>query len=356
MQEDRPPKKGGVMTEQVQKLLMNKKLTLIELAEELKNITRACKVMNYSRQQYYNIKEQYLKNGPEGLKPKKRDNWKHSAQADQDTENLVLTHILENPSYSYTRISDTLLTEKGYSVSEGKVRGIFNRHGLRNFKDRLKYLEKEHQKHGFKLSDEQKELLSRIPDQIDYKHLYAPHAGYLLCQDTFYVGYLKGVGKIYMQSVIDCSNSLAFAKLYTGKDALPATHILQDRVLPFYYRLNLRIHNLLTDNGTEYCGLDDHPYEMMLWLFGINHRRTRIKSPHTNGFVERFHQTVLKEFFQIKFRQKFYLSVEDLQKDLDEFLFKYNCRRAHRGYRNNGSTPIQTFMKNMLPLALPNLN
>ena len=344
------------MTQKVQHLLMDKKLTLLELAEELNNVTQACRVMNYSRQQYYNIKKRYLQEGASGLKPKARKNWHHAAQASKDTERIVLDQVLQYPAYSYVRISDTLFTEQGIQVPVGKVRGIFNRRNLRSFKERLKYLEQEYQKHGFELTDEQRELLSRINDQVECKHVYAPHAGYLLCQDTFYVGYLKGVGRLYMQSVVDCSNSVAFAKLYTGKDALPAAHILQDRVLPFYRRLGLTVQNILTDNGKEYCGLKDHPYQMLLWLFGIRHRTTKVKTPKTNGFVERFQQTILKEFYQIKFRQKFYTSIEDLQADLDQFLFKYNCKRAHRGYRTKGKTPMQTLTRTMWPLALPNLN
>lgn len=268
------------MTQQVKELLMNKKLTLLELADELKNITRACELMNYSRQQYYNIKERYLKEGSEGLKPKDRKNWRHALQADKDTERLVLDQVLKYPSYSYVRISDTLLTEQGHCVPAGLVRGIFNRRNLRLFKERLAYLEAEHQKQGFALSEEQSELLSRLAERVEYQHIQAPHAGYLLCQDTFYVGYLKGVGKLYMQSVIDCATSLAFAKLYTAKDALPAAHILQDRVLPFYNRLNIPVQNILTDNGTEYCGLPDHPYEMILGIFEIKHRTTRVKAPY----------------------------------------------------------------------------
>ena len=113
---------------------------------------------------------------------------------------------------------------------------------------------------------------------------------------------------------------------------------------------------MLTDNGSGYCGLEDHPYELMLGLFNIEHRRTRVKSPQTNGFVERFHRTVLEEFFTQAFRKKFYVSLEDLQRDLDQYLMRYNYQRPHQGYRLNGKTPWLGFMIYSRPRALQYFN
>ncbi len=339
--------------EKYQVLLMNKKLTLIQLAKELKNISRACEIMGYSRQHYYNIKERYYKEGEAGLKARSRRPYRIASRASYAQEQEVLNHVLQYPSYSYQRVCDTIRFERGLYISAGKVRGIFNRHNLNRFKDRLLYLEREYQKQGFTLTKEQILLLSRISEKIEYQHIEAPFTGYLMAQDTFYVGYLKGVGKVYLQTVIDCSNSFAFAKLYTNKDALVAAHALQDRILPYYRKYDVPIKAMLTDNGSEYCGTSDHPYEFLLWLYGVEHRRTKIKSPQTNGFVERFHLTLLKEFFQVRFRIKYYHTVEELQHDLDEYLIFYNFYRPHRGYRLNGSTPFTKFLLNMRPLALP---
>ncbi len=344
------------MTAQFQKLLMDKKLTLLELAGTLKNISQACEIMGYSRQQYYNIKERYAQEGAEGLRPKPRTYSRHPSCADESSEQIVLNFILSNPAYSYVRVSDSLFTEQGIQIPVGMVRGIFNRHKLRTFKNRLEYLQREHQKRGFVLNEDQLALLSRISEQTEYQHVEAPYAGYLLSQDTFSIGYLKGVGKLYMQTVVDCANSLAFGQLYTTKDGLTAAHVLQNRVLPFYRHMGVTIHHILTDNGGEYCGLDDHPYELLLSIFGISHRTTKIKSPHTNGFVERFHKTVLSEFFQRAFRTKFYTSIQELQNDLDQFMVRYNFYRPHRGYRLNGMTPAMGFITNNRPKALSILN
>lgn len=133
--------------------------------------------------------------------------------------------------------------------------------------------------------------------ETDPEEIETEHSGYLLGQDTFYVGYLKGVGRIYQQTVIDTYSSVGFAKLYTAKVPVTAADSLNDRVLPFFEDHHVPILTVLTDRGTEFCGrLDKHPYELYLQLNDIEHRKTKAKSPQTNGICERFHQTVLNEF------------------------------------------------------------
>jgi transposase InsO family protein len=94
--------------------------------------------------------------------------------------------------------------------------------------------------------------------------------------------------------------------------------------------------------GREFCGTERHPYELYLARNDIEHRKTRVGSPRTNGFVERFNGTVLTEFFQPKMRETFYDSVDALQADLDAWLHHYNCERPHLGDRNQGRRPWET--------------
>jgi transposase InsO family protein len=145
----------------------------------------------------------------------------------------------------------------------------------------------------------------------------ADHAIELLCADTFFVGHLKGVGKVYLHAVVDTFGSYAFGFLHVSKQPEAAVAVLHNDVLPFYGDLDLPVRAVLTDNGREFCGTDSHPYELYLDLEGIEHRKTRIRSPRTNGFVERFNGTVLAEFFRVTLRETFYDSVEALQADLD---------------------------------------
>jgi SAM-dependent methyltransferase len=157
-----------------------------------------------------------------------------------------------------------------------------------------------------------------------------------LCADTFFVGTLKGVGKVYLHAVVDTYGSYAFGFLHVSKRPEAAVAVLHNEVLPFYQTLDLPVGAVLTDNGREFCGTDTHPYELYLELNGIEHRKTRIRTPRTNGFVERFNGTVLDEFFRVKMRDTLYETVEALQADLDAWLAYYNTERPHLGYRNQG--------------------
>ena len=175
--------------------------------------------------------------------------------------------------------------------------------------------------------------------------------GYCGAQDTFYVGALKGVGRIYQQTFVDTYAKVGFAKLYDRKTPLTAADLLNDRVIPFYEEHEIPLQRVLTDRGTEYCGTHDrHEYELYLAVEDIDHTRTRAKSPQTNGIVERFHKTMLDEFYRIAFRKKIYATIEELQTDLDLWMGEFNEVRPHQGKWCFGKTPIQTFL-DALPIA-----
>ena len=186
------------------------------------------------------------------------------------------------------------------------------------------------------------------------RHIEAYAPGELLNQDTFYWGTLKGVGKVYVQVVVDAFCSLAFAKVYTSKMPITAAELLYDRVLPFYEALGVTVKSVLTDNGREYCGRpEQHPYELLLTLHDIEHRRTKVRSPRTNGFVERMNRTLLDECFRIKGRTKWYTSPAEIQQDLDQYLTFYNLKRSHQGYRLKRRTPAQALREALGRKKLP---
>jgi transposase InsO family protein len=323
-----------------QEMLLKQKLSLLQLARELNNIKKACSIQNVSRQHYYDIKDSFERFGIEGLKPKERGKPVMPNQTEKSIEEKIIDYSLEHPSFGKNTIAMNLRLEEGIYITASGVRSIWERNKMGTRKNRYTMLEKRMSEKGFALSSNQIQELVIKEDLLKEQHVLSYFPGYLLCQDTFEVGYIKGVGKIYMQAVIDTYGSFGFAKLYKYKTALTAVDILTDKVLPFYSTLSLPVLNILTDNGSEYCGnYPSHDYELVLEIFNINHRRTKIRCPQTNGFVERFNRTVLEEFFAVAFRTNWYYSIEQLQIDLDNWMFKYNFKRPHQGYRAKGKTP-----------------
>jgi len=247
---------------------------------------------------------------------------------------LQLIHLLRN------REERGRLT--GYSP--GGVRSIWIRNNLENFKKRLSALEAKAANDGLIYTEAQVAALEKKKHDDEVSgEIETHHPGYLGSQDTFYVGTLKGVGRIYQQTFVDTYSKVACAKLYTSKTPITAADLLNDQVLPLFSQHELPLLRMLTDRGTEYCGnVEKHDYQLYLAINDIDHTKTKALSPQTNGICERFHRTILNEFYQVTFRKKLYSTMEELQKDLDEWIAYYNNERTHQGKMCCGRTPIET--------------
>ena len=325
--------------------IIKHKVGLLNLAEELGNVSKACKVMGFSRDTFYRYKTAVDEGGVESLFDKSRKQPNIKNRVDEAIEEAVKEYALSYPAHGQQRTSNEL-RKQGIFVSGSGVRSIWLRHQLANFKDRLKALETKVALDGVILTEAQVIALEKKKfDDEACGEIETSHPGYLGSQDTFYVGTLKGVGRIYQQTFVDTYSKVAFAKLYTTKTPITSADLLNDKVLPFLEQQDLPLLRILTDRGTEYCGkVERHEFQLYLAINNIEHTKTRAQSPQTNGICERFHKTILQEFYQVTFRKKIYEDIETLQKDLDEWLQYYNNQRTHQGKMCCGRTPMQTLI------------
>lgn len=321
--------------------LARQRLSVLELAKELGNVAEACRQRGLDRTSFYEWKRRFQMQGFDGLKDLPPIHKSHPQTTPEPVVARIRALALEHPAYGCNRL-EAMLALEGTRLSSITIQKILNENGLGTRVDRWLALEKANANKVIEITPEQAAFLEKLNPCFRERHVESGAPGELLSADTFFVGNLKGIGKVYLHAVVDTYGSYAFGFLHVSKQPEAAVAVLHNDVLPFYRHLDLPVTAILTDNGREFCGTERHPYELYLDLNGIEHRRTRVKTPKTNGFVERFNGTVLDEFFRVAMRETFYDTVEALQADLDAWLVHYNTERPHLGYRNQGRRPIDT--------------
>jgi len=325
--------------------IIKNKLGLLNLAEELQNVSHACRLMGFSRDTFYRYKSAVDEGGVEALLDKSRKKPNIKNRVEPFIEDAVIKMAFDYPAFGQVRASNEL-RKQGIHVSAGGIRSIWLRHKLQTIGLRLAHIEKKMAEEGLILTESQIVALEKKKERdLIYGEIETDHPGYLGSQDTYYVGTLKGIGRIYQQTFVDTYSKVAICKLYQMKTPITAAELLNDRVLPYFEEHQMGVLRILTDRGTEFCGrADSHDYQLFLAINNIDHTKTKVKCPRTNGICERFHRTIGDEFYSIAFRKKIYNSFDELQKDLDLWLAWYNNERTHQGKMCFGRTPYQTLI------------
>lgn len=338
------------MSMQAPEKVARQRLSVLQLAQTLGSVSEACRQRGMTRTQFYEYKRRFEVQGLEGLKDLPPIHRTHPQTTPPAVVEQILALSLTHPAWGCVRLSEHLKLA-GVSVSSPTIQDILIRAGMGRKFERLLKLEEQVATDGIELSPEQARAIEKANPCFRERHIESSRPGELLAADTYYVGKFNGIGKVYLHTVVDTYGSYAFGFLHTSKLPAAAVAVLHNDVLPFYAERGLAVQAILTDNGREFCGTPSHPYELYLALNDLEHRRTKVRHPQTNGFVERFQRTLKEEFFGVTLRETLYDSVEALQLALDAWLIHYNTERPHLGYRNQGRRPLDTILLFTQPVS-----
>jgi transposase InsO family protein len=315
------------------------RLRVMARAQVLGNVSQACREVGISRSLFYRWRQRYVAYGPDGLHPRRRGPRRgRPSLLSVQAERAILA--LAWPTWGPARLAVQLARpEHGdLHVARTTIYRLLRRRGLATRWQRLAVLETHSARAAGLLTERTRRHLVAAQRRRG-PHVAAHTPGELICLDTFYVGKLKGVGKVWQYTACDAACSYAVAHVATACSAASATRFLMTHVLPAYRAAGWRVQRVLTDQGNEYRGV----FDLACQAQRIRHTRTQPRHAWTNGFVERLQGTILTELWRVEFRRRFFTSTMQLQLALDRYLGFYNHQRPHLGYRTQGRPPADIF-------------
>ncbi len=315
---------------------------LIDRAERKEApVTQLCREAGISRSRFYELRARYRQYGEAGLRPKPRPTERPGRQLPEPLVDAIVAYAVEHPTHGQRTIADALARERfgGWRVSHVGVANVLRRAGLGRRLARLAAAESLAASEGGPLTERVLREVRAI-ERAATRHIGSDVPGEELFFDTFYVGRLKGVGKVWQFSAVDGASSFGVARVLAGsKTAAAMARFLTDDVLPAIRRAGLRLVTATTDNGPEFA----RRFAEACLAAGVHHHRIPPRSPNLNAFVERFQGTVLHLHYRVAFRYRYYTAIETIDADLQAWLRFYNFERPHRGYRTRGRTPASIF-------------
>lgn len=322
------------------------RLSVLEMAESLGNVTEACRRMGMNRSRFYAYRKRYQDMGINGLRNQLPIHKYHPMTTPKNVENRVISLSEEHPAWGCVRINKELGKE-GHSVSCPTIQKILVKKGLAIRNDRWTRLERKVKYHGFVPTKEQSEFI--IKENPAFKergleNVFWP--GEVLIQETILLSKTTGLKRIYAHLIVDAKSSYAFVALEHGKSAEVAAKLLAEQALPFFKGKGFAAHKIITGSGKEFVGDLKHPYTALLRSKLIEHKKLNLRRQIRNGHMEYFYRALNSECIMpyLKDGEK---SFELLGKECREWLNYYNNERANNGYPNYGRTPAEVVEKNL---------
>jgi transposase InsO family protein len=306
------------------------RLQVLAEAERIGNVSAVCRQFGISRTVFYEWRQTFRQYGRDGLRPKPSAHRRgRRSTLSPEVENRVVAIALAWPTRGPGWFSAEL-RKQALVLAPTTVWRLLHRRALGTRRERLARLEQHEAATNGPVTEAERRRQRRT------RHIQADQPGELVSLDSFYVGRLKGVGKVWQVTACDAACSYGFAQLVLGEITATAVATFIDTVVrPTYQRAGWPLQRVLTDRGKEFKGA------FVDWCTRHHVRHTRTKPRHawTNGFVERLQGTILHEHWRVAFRREFFSSCAQLQRSLDRFLAFYNERRPHSGYRLRGQSP-----------------
>lgn len=320
--------------------ILAQRLRVMRRAHELGSVSAACREAGISRTLFYRWRQRFERYGPDGLHPRRRQARRgRPPQLAPHVERLVLGQALAWPTWGCRRLSAHLERELHVRLAPSTVQRVLRRAGLGRRRDRLGLLEHHSAGTCGLLTERTRRALARARGPAYRPHVHAERPGELVSLDTFYIGKLKGVGKVWQVTACDAACSYGVAWLLPALSARATAEFLRQILLPVYREAGWPLQRVLTDGGSEFKGA----FAEACHALGIRQTRTKPRHAWTNGFVERLQGTILHEHWRIEFRRQYFTTRAAMPRSLDAFMRFYNERRPHHGYRLRGRTPAELF-------------
>lgn len=321
--------------------ILERRLHVITRAREMGNVSAACREAGISRTLFYRWRKKYERYGRDGLHPRRTEARPgRPVQTPPHIERQVVAWSLSWPTWGCGRLAAQLAFHAVATISPSTVQRILRRSGLATRRDRLTVLEAHSAESAGLLTERTRRALAKARSKK--RHVEASEPGELVCLDSFYIGKLKGVGKVWQITACDAASSYGAARVVvtnTSVTSQQAAAVLEEDLVPLYARAGWPIQRVLTDGGSEFKGA----FARACKRLQIAHTRTKPRHAWTNGFVERLQGTLLHEHWRIEFRRRYFTRLGQLDRSLQAFLEFYNHQRPHQGYRTRGRTPGEIF-------------